>query len=54
MQVGHMQFLSRNWTPALPIGSLREGIATGVSALLVRSKNGRRFFGTVGVGSFSL
>jgi hypothetical protein len=40
MQVRHMQLFSRNWTPALPIGSLREGIATDVSALLLVSKNG--------------
>jgi hypothetical protein len=35
MQVGHMQLFSRNCTPTLPIGSLREWIATGVPALFI-------------------
>jgi hypothetical protein len=54
MQVGHMQLFSRNWTPVLPIGSLREGIATGVPALLLGSQNGRRFIEITGVNTFFL
>jgi hypothetical protein len=38
MQVEHMQLFSRYWTPALPIGSLREWIATDVPALLLGLK----------------
>ena len=53
LQVGHMQLFSRNWTSALPIDSLREGIVAGVPALLLGSKIRRRFFGTAGVGTFS-
>jgi hypothetical protein len=44
MQVWHMQL----------IDSLREGIATGVPALLLESQSDRRFFGTAGVDTFSL
>jgi hypothetical protein len=49
-----MQLFSRNWTPTLSIGSLREEIATGVLTFLLGSQNGRRFIRTAGVDTFSL
>jgi hypothetical protein len=54
MQVGHMQLFSKNWTPTLPIGSFREGVATDVPTLLLGSQSGRRIIGTASVDTFSL
>jgi hypothetical protein len=51
MQVWHMQLFSGNWTPALPIGSLHEGILSGATTLLWDSKTCRRFLGSAGAGN---